>query len=500
MEQSKVQAAIHKNPLSPETLPRQDCVADQATALPWIQTIKNHSYFVTENGKPWTPIGQNDAVSWPELKGLFQRRDLASADAYLATLAAHGVTCLRLMLEYCHGQHRYFENPAGRFQPNMVQLWDDLFALCGKHGLRILLTPFDTFWMWRRWKHHPYNKANGGACAKKRDWLLCPQTRKAIKQRLLFATQRWGGSGALFAWDLWNEIHPAQANRSTENFAEFVSDIGGFLRAAELQLHGKAHPQTVSVFGPVLNSHPSTTACIFRHPALDFASVHFYENKSIDWPRNTVDAAIATGRLTKEALNNTNDNRPFFDSEHGPIRFFKKRRTSLPESFDDDYFHHMQWAHFASGGAGGGMRWPYRHPHSLTAGMRAAQRSLSNFLPLMNWQRFRRRNWNDEIQISNKSFVPFGCGDEDQGIVWLLRRDAIGRNGMLRSDAKALSVDVSIPMKKEGCYHVVVWDTKAGRAVNECLVPHGQGENLCLLTPPMRDDAAFCIRRVAGNH
>ena len=29
----------------------------------------------------------------------------------------------------------------------------------------------------------------------------------------------------------------------------------------------------------------------------------------------------------------------------------------------------MSWAHLASGGAGGGMRWPNRHPHVLTSGM-----------------------------------------------------------------------------------------------------------------------------------
>jgi len=33
----------------------------------------------------------------------------------------------------------------------MVQLWDDLFALCEAAGLRILLTPIDSFFTWNRW-------------------------------------------------------------------------------------------------------------------------------------------------------------------------------------------------------------------------------------------------------------------------------------------------------------------------------------------------------------
>src|SRR3954463_528307 len=163
--------------------------------LPWIEVAKDAPYFVTEEGKDWAPIGQNDAITWPELEGIFRQKDIAGVEKYLQMLANHGVTCLRLMLEYCHGENRYFEKPVGRFQPNMIQLWDDMFALCEKHGLRILLTPYDTFWMWLRWKHHPYKKSNGGPCDKRNQWLLCADMRTAIKQRLAFATERWGGSG-----------------------------------------------------------------------------------------------------------------------------------------------------------------------------------------------------------------------------------------------------------------------------------------------------------------
>jgi hypothetical protein len=39
------------------------------TALQWIQVAKGAPYFVTEGGEDWTPIGQNDAITWPELQG-----------------------------------------------------------------------------------------------------------------------------------------------------------------------------------------------------------------------------------------------------------------------------------------------------------------------------------------------------------------------------------------------------------------------------------------------
>lgn len=467
-----------------------------AGRMPWIEVTPGAPYFVTDRGDDWTPIGQNDAITWPELKGLFRRKDIATADAYLEMLAKHGVTCLRLMLEYCQGENRYFEKPAGHFQPNMVRLWDDLFFLCEKHGLRVLLTPYDTFWMWLRWSHHPYNKKTGGPCDKRHQWLLCRDTREAIKQRLLFASERWGGSGALFAWDIWNEIHPAHAGDSVAVFSEFVEEISSFLRVAEQRLHGRAHPQTVSVFGPVLQKHPAAAECIFRHPALDFASVHFYETGTIDHPKNTVDAAISTGRLTREALSHTNAARPFFDSEHGPIHTFKDKRKSLAEPFDDEYFRHMQWAHFASGGAGGGMRWPNRNPHSLTPGMRKAQQALASFLPLINWKQFHRKNLNSEILVSHKSFAVFGCGSNEQAIIWLLRKDSILKKGVLNPNADALYAFASVPGLKPGQYQLTVWNTVLGRAVQKLETNHIDEKYLSLPELLITTDIAFALRRI----
>ena len=462
--------------------------------LPWIQVVKGRSSFQTEHGQPWTPIGQNDAVTWPELNGLFRRRDIATAERYLAMLAQHGVTCLRLMLEYSETRFRYLEKPVGCFQPNMVQLWDDLFALCEKHGMRILLTPYDTFWMWLKWKHHPYSKLKGGPCDKRSQWLLCKDTRSAIKERLAFATHRWGASGALFAWDIWNEIHPAHAGNSADIFNDFVEDISTFLRETEINLHGRAHPQTVSVFGPVLQSHPQSAACIFRHPSLDFASTHFYESKTIDYPRNTVDAAISTGRLTAEALSEITDGRPFFDSEHGPIHFFKDKGKTLHEPFDDEYFRHMQWAHFASGGCGGGMRWPNRHPHSLTAGMRLAQRSLCRFLPLIDWQRFRKRCWNGLVTVSNQNLAVFACGDDQQAVVWLLRRDSIGKDGRLCHEVEPVTSSINLPFEKQGDYRLVAWDTFSGKALSTLEIKHDGGTHLRISLPPILADIALAVQ------
>ncbi|MFC0410814.1 glycoside hydrolase 5 family protein [Roseomonas elaeocarpi] len=461
-------------------------------SLPWIERTPGAPYFRTSEGEPWTPIGQNDAVSWPELNGLFRRRDLTGVEQHLRYLRGHGVTCLRLMLEYAQGQHRYLERPAGQFNPAMVRLWDDLLDLCERNGLRVLLTPFDTFFTWIRWRHHPYNRRNGGPCAGRNQLLTCLATREAIKARLDFATRRWGSRGVIFGWDLWNEMHPAHGGNDPTTFGAFIDDVGPFLRALEIELHGRAHPQCVSVFGPELLNHPQIVDPIFRHPHLDFASSHFYEHGTIDDPRDTVAPAVSVGRLTREALRHIADQRPFFDSEHGPIHRFKDRHHTLPEPFDDEYFRHIQWAHLASGGAGGGMRWPNRSPHVLTAGMRRAQRALAGFLPLIQWDRFHRRNLNEEVEVDGTTWATFACGDAEQAVVWLLRRTVRSADGRVEEGPGA-PLTLGVPGLAPGERRVVLWNTREGQVQGELRATVAPDGILRLTLPVSGADVALAI-------
>ncbi len=458
--------------------------------LGWIGRAPGGPYFVTDAGAPWTPIGQNDAISWPEWHGLLHRRDLGAVERHLAYLRGSGVTCLRFMLEYAETGEHFFEQPAGAFNPAMVQLWDDLFRLTAAAGLRVLLTPFDTYFHWVRWDLHPYNAANGGPCPDRTSLMVHPGVRALVKARLAFATGRWGGSGALFAWDLWNEMHPVQGEDRPDCFDDYIGDVGPFLRGLERRLHGRAHLQCVSVFGPELHWKPWLNAPVFRHPALDFANNHFYEEGTIDDPRDTVAPALAVGRLVREALAEIADQRPFFDSEHGPIHTFKDHGITLAEPFDDEYFRHLQWAHLASGGAGGGMRWPNRDPHSLTPGMRQAQRGLADFLPLVDWQHFDRRPV--EVRVSDPRVVCFACGDGRQAVLWLLRTTPLLRDGRVDPDCRS-AVSVRVPGLTAGPYSATLWDTRAGCQAGQVSAMAG-AQGLEVSLPAMPADVAMAVR------
>ena len=466
--------------------------------MPWVTVRKSRPgavaapYFELETGATFTPIGQNDAITWPEFTGLFRRKDPRPAEEYVRFLALHGVTVLRLMVEYSQFDRGCFEKPVGSFRRTLIQLWDDIFDLCEENGLRILLTPFDTFWMWVRWDRHPYNRANGGPCSDRAKILLCPDTRKCIRDRLSFMTDRWGSSGALFAWDLWNEIHPSYAGNSASCFGDFIADLSEHMRSEETRLHGRTHPRTVSMFGPHLVLDSRIPESIYRHPSLDFASTHFYEEGTIDYPLNTVDAALAAGRLMRQAVGETPPDRPFFDSEHGPIHMFKDRHKTLPTPFDDEYFRHFQWAHLAGGGAGGGMRWPNRHPHSLTTGMREAQRALAAFLPLIEWREFHRRNLNEEVSVSNPAIIAVACGDNRQSVLWLIRTDALDENGMLRRGMAPAHTSVTVPDLDEGRYSVRFWKTVEGCNAGQ-LAAESDGKRLAFALD-LQGDIAIAVR------
>ena len=464
-------------------------------ALPWIGVAPDAPYFIDDTGAPWTPIGQNDAIEWVEFAGLYRRRDLPAVERHLQHLADHGITCLRFMLEYAHKDHRYFERRAGTPWPAMVQLWDDLFAMCERLGLRILLTPVDTFWMWIRWRKHPWNRALGGPLDHPSRLLTCPDTRAAIKARLTFMVERWSGSGALFAWDLWNEIHPAQGGDSAEPFPEFIADLSHHVRTLELKLYGRAHPQTVSLFGPELWWKPDMPLRepIFRHPDLDFASIHIYRGGSIDHPRDTVAPAVAMGKVVAECIAEITDGRPFLDTEHGPIHTFKDKRRTLPAAFDDEMFRHMAWAHLASGGAGGGMRWPNRKPHTLTPGMRLAQRAMAGFLPLIDWPRFARTTVSEQVVATG--FHRFACASGDQALLYLLRRTALGLDGRVDPATEARASQVTTPSLQPGRYRITGWDTTAG-AVTEVLEATADANGLRFTPAPIIADRAFAAARI----
>ncbi len=460
-----------------------------------IRVAPGGRYFETFDGEPFLFIGPNDAIAWPGLAGLYRRRDMDAVDAYLAGLAQSGVTILRLMLEYAHHEGRYFERPAGRFNPFLVRLWDDLFARCEQFGLRVLLAPWDNFWMALRWHRHPYNAANGGPAYWPSSFFTDEAVIEATQRRLRFVVERWGGCPAFAAWDLFNEIHPHWGGSPAQQ-AEVVTRLSKTVREAEDKLWGLTRPQTVSIFGP----EPTVEyeELIFRHPSLDFATTHIYHG-AIDYPEDTVAPAVTMANWVRHALARVPPGRPFMDTEHGPIHLFNNHKKMLPEDFDDEYERHLMWAHLASGGAGSGMRWPARRPHLLTAGMTRALGSLAGFTKTLDWRHFTPRNAVADIEIDAPNVLPFACRDKRQAVIYLLRdKPDSGHQGRLPEREPLCGLSLTLRGLAAGSYCVQPWDTRRGHPL-ACIHEEAAGDGvLRVALPPLEKDMALAVQPCAS--
>jgi mannan endo-1,4-beta-mannosidase len=100
------------------------------------------------------------------------------------------------MLRYAQVRHRYFEKSVGVWAPSMVRLWDDLFEICERtghaaaaHALRHLLDVAAL-------EAPPYNQRQRSCTEHPSQHAAVPaDAQGAIKARLSFAVERWGGSG-----------------------------------------------------------------------------------------------------------------------------------------------------------------------------------------------------------------------------------------------------------------------------------------------------------------
>ncbi|MEA2695676.1 MAG: hypothetical protein QOJ16_5063 [Acidobacteriota bacterium] len=456
-----------------------------------VRVAPGRHYFMTGDGSPFLLIGHNDAICWPNLAPLRAPGGREAVLSHLRMLAAQGVTVLRLMLEYGEDRDWFFEDPIGCPLPHAVRYWDDLIGLCERTGIRLLLAFWDTFHLSARWELHPYSRPGSGFDAP--GCFCTSETARAIqRERVRFCIERWGGSPAIFGYDLLNEMHPAWGGGPEEQH-RWISEMADFVRTVERERWGHSHLLTVSTFGGILDE--AYQDLILRHPSLDFASTHVYEFGAIDNPDNTIDGALAMRDAVRFALASMREPRPYTDSEHGPIHLFMDHKRQLPEAFDAEYFHNLAWAHLASGGAGGGMRWPFRDPHILTSSMHAVQGGLARFAGALDWNRFAPRPIDLDLYIHPPlPILPFGCADDSQGLVWLLRD--LRRTGATPAATPLAPPELLLPELPAGRYRATFWDTWRGRPSGERTFQAGQAgrQRPRLPLPPFERDLAITFQ------
>jgi mannan endo-1,4-beta-mannosidase len=461
-----MQAEERASPFRKAAIPRDP------TSMPYVLVAPGGRYFMTEDGEPFLVVGHNEALPWPRMYHMQDERDIATVEAYIKMMAEHGVTVVRIMLEYCEDENWFFEDAEGRPVPSTVQYWDNLVGLCERYKIRLLVQFWDTFFMSRRWEHHPYS-APGSGLDGPGSFCTSPTALEAQKRRIRFFIDRWGDSPAILAYDLLNEIHPYWGGTPDDQH-RWLTEIARFTRNCEIERWGKRHLLTVSIFGA--KPEEGYGDLVFRHAELDFASTHVYELGLVDNPENTIDCAVVMREAVKYAFSQMPDTRPYTDSESGPIHLFMDLKLFLEEPFESEYYHNMSWAHLATGGAGSGMRWPFRDPHTLSPGMHDVMLGMSRFIKAgpIRWLDFSPQPLDDALQVvprdaagasADPHVLPFGCSDGRQALVWLLRDTRVA-DGAVAS----MPLDLLLPGMAPGDYVVEFWETYDGNRVGETRV------------------------------
>ena len=156
----------------------------------------------------------------------------------------------------------------------------------------------------------------------------------------------------------------------------------------------------------------------------------------------------------------------------------------------------MAWAHLASGGAGGGMRWPNRHPHSLTPGMRQAQAVMADFATRIDWSHFAAENLSDSVSCDGEALCAYACGDPHQAVAWVIRGDgsSLDSHGHLAFRPMLSGATLNLPPMRPGHYDVTAMETLGGNVLGESHIRVEDGP-VAVELPAFRHDVAVAIRQ-----
>ncbi len=377
----------------------------------YIRIAPGGKYFVHADGKFFTPLGYNHNPEWPQTGESAIGRDWYNpdvTDVFFARLHGLGINVIRMMLEAPGGEF-FFENPVGTFRPEQVAFIDNIVRLARKHDIKLMMTPWDTFWMNHLWDKNPYNAKNGGPVEKKVDFLTKREVIEGQKKRWKFIIDRWGNSGTIFAWELLNEAD-YWWDSSPEQLKAWTKEMGDFVREYEKRKWGRNHLINISTGRPMPDGGFGDVA--YRLPGIDFAQTHLYIGAA-NAPDEPIGPALAEKQGVLYALSQIKDNRPYMDGENGPIN-----RWIADVNLDNEVFHNMSWAHLASGGAGSGFRWPYRGPHHLTDGMYQHLGRMSKFVKEVPWRKLIGTSVEVKVPVP-EGWVACSTGAAQGAIVWV---------------------------------------------------------------------------------
>jgi hypothetical protein len=325
------------------------------------------NYFQFDNGQAYFPVGEN--VCWAH-----SSKPVKDYQDWFRGLAGGGGNWARLWLATTEKGLEWSLPPTpkrgsghylglGRYSIDNSWRLDQVLRLAEETGIRLMfcigtfgeIKQADDYFNANQWVSNPYNAANGGPCAKPKDFFTNPTAQKLYQRRLRYLLARWGYSPNVFAWEFWNEYDAP---------AGWVQQMAAFLKQHDPNRH--------------LVSTTYGNDEVWKIREVDFTMTHHYGDCG-----GTTDFGelIRDQTLTQRAYA-----KPFFIAEFG-IDWRTADSQYDPEGKGQN-LHNGLWAGMMAGGAGTPMLWywdGYVHPKNLYG----VFRPVARFVEAIDWPRTR---------------------------------------------------------------------------------------------------------------
>lgn len=257
--------------------------------------------FLASDGQPFVPVGAN--VAWPEGEVVpFYRSALAAfGGEHLNWMRVWMSHWGKLNLDWVRGA----TVPLGTIDAAVAGNWDAIVTEAEARGVYLQMV-FQHHGQYTtgansNWAENPWNAANpGGFLQRPTEFFSSAQARRLTKAKYRYIVARWGWSPAVFAWELFNEVHWVDAIDKEKNDAlvgAWHSEMADWIRR-------------VDVYGHLITTSADNlrSACYER---MDFYQPHLYAADLITGvrrsglPRDRAERPVFYGEIGDDHLDLT---------------------------------------------------------------------------------------------------------------------------------------------------------------------------------------------------
>lgn len=356
---------------------------------------RNPRYLAFDDGTPFFAIGLN--LAW------WKEDPIGDYARWFDALQANGANAARVWMAPQSFGLEWKDTPLGDYTARLdrAHYLDRVFEMAEARGIYIQLTLLDysqfSLNVYPLWHDNPYNAANGGPCARPRDFATDPRARELFKQRLRYIAARWGYSTHLLAWEWWNEVNFTEMVE-TALLKPWIEEMTAVLRAFDPYRH--LVTTSYSVPG---DPH------IWNMPEIDVIQRHEYTGEDAGWFK-----PIEGGRALFRQLKDI-ELKPLIIGEFAATFTYES-----PNALNNDgvQFHNGLWAAAFNGFASTAMYWwwdtlvepanLWRHYKGISEFLRGEDLALLAAMPV-------------SVNQADRA-IALALGRSDRVLIWLRNR------------------------------------------------------------------------------